>query len=269
MSTDDSKDDDLTRAGAIADENEEQETPSAPEAAGQEKKSPAQRDIEEGAPAGADRESNFIDKGERVNLLEKDPVLREVKIGVGWDQRAFEEDPVDLDISVFMLNSEDKTREDEDFVFYNNPIAYDGGVMHKGDSRTGAGEGDDENITIHLHSIPYDIHTVMLVLSVYDETGEGFRFDLVKNIFVRIVNDENGHEIARYEVAEKDCNGNNALKLAALVREGPEWFFDAVGEGSLGGLGKLASHYGIIVKEVQSTGHKSDKGDKSADKSAK
>src|SRR5688572_20107476 len=87
-----------------------------------------------------------VKKGEEINISRLDPGIRDITIGVGWDLKRFEGDPIDVDASVFLLDKNDRTRQDEDFVFYNNFIGREGAVKHMGDSRTGAGDGDDEKI---------------------------------------------------------------------------------------------------------------------------
>src|SRR5690349_11201078 len=84
-----------------------------------------------------------VSLGDDINLTAKDPSLNKLVIGVGWDLNAFNADALDLDFSLFMLNKDGVTRADEDFVFYNQPVCLDGGIKHGGDSRTGAGDGDD------------------------------------------------------------------------------------------------------------------------------
>ncbi len=63
---------------------------------------------------------NSLKKGDEINMMAKDQTLKSLHIGVGWDLNAFDTDPLDLDISCFMLNRQSKTRVNEDFVFYNN-----------------------------------------------------------------------------------------------------------------------------------------------------
>src|SRR5690242_8225841 len=108
-----------------------------------------------------------VNVGDDVNLTAKDPTMHKLLVGAGWDLNAFNADALDLDISMFMIGKDDKTRVDEDFVFYNQIEAFDGGVRHGGDSRTGAGDGDDETISIDLHAVPFDILKIVFVLSIY------------------------------------------------------------------------------------------------------
>jgi tellurium resistance protein TerD len=195
-----------------------------------------------------DEPRNRIKRGDEINITLKDPTMREILVGVGWDLKTFESDPLDLDVSVFLLDRDEKTRVDEDFVFYNNEQASEGAVKHMGDNRTGAGDGDDEAITINLHALPFDVAKIVFVLSIYPNETQEHDFSMVRNVYFRVVNQNNQHELFRYELDE-ELSGEEGMIIAELERVGTDWIFHAVGEAVEGGLGKIASNYGIIVAE--------------------
>lgn len=191
---------------------------------------------------------NKVVKGEDVNLLSKDPTLKNLVVGVGWQLNAFDADTLDLDISCFLLNKDGKTRVDEDFVFYNNLEASDGAVVHNGDNLTGAGEGDDESISIDLSGLPFDVVKVMFVFSIYRGEEKDQTMSKVRSPYIRLINASNGQELLRYDVTEdiQDVT-ETGMRVASLNREGPKWHFEAVGEPVQGGLAEIATEYGIIV----------------------
>ena len=192
---------------------------------------------------------NKIEKGEDVNLMEKDPTMSNVLIGVGWVLNAFDADTLDLDASCFLLNNQGKTVKDEDFIFYNNLEARDGAVVHNGDNLTGAGDGDDESISIDLNGIPFEITKIMFVMSIYKGEEKDQQMSSIRNPYIRLVNASNSNEIVRYNVAPdmRESQGETAMLVASLNREGPKWHFEAVGQLVEGGLAKIASDYDIIV----------------------
>lgn len=190
----------------------------------------------------------MVKRGEEINITKLDPTIRDITVGVGWDLKKFEGDPIDVDASAFLLNRDDKTREDEDFVFYNNLAACDGAVRHRGDSRTGAGDGDDEKIIIDLMALPFEIIKIAFVLSIYDMDGSNNNFTSVKNVFFRIVNNQTTLETFRFELDE-NLGSATGLYIGYLERQGPEWIYKAVGEPIEGGLSKIAAEYGIMVQQ--------------------
>ncbi len=196
-----------------------------------------------------DEPENRISRGEEINITEKDPTMKEIQIGVGWDLKAFESHPLDLDASLFLLDKNGDTREDADFVFYNNLEGCDGAVKHLGDSRTGAGEGDDEMIMINLEALPFEIVKIQFVLSIYNMDYADHDFSMVKNVYFRIVNTRTENELFRYELDE-ELTEHEGLIIGELERVGPEWVFKAVGETVKGGLGKLAQDHAIMVAHI-------------------
>ncbi|PZQ48233.1 MAG: chemical-damaging agent resistance protein C [Micavibrio aeruginosavorus] len=189
-----------------------------------------------------------VKKGEEINMTRLDPAIREITVGVGWDLKKFEGDPIDVDASVFLLDKNDKTREDEDFVFYNNLAGRDGAVKHMGDSRTGAGDGDDEQIAIDLMALPFEVVKIAFVLSIYDLDMNSNNFTMVKNVYFRIVNNETNMETFRFELDE-DMGSATGLYIGYVERVGSDWIYRALGEPIYGGLAKVAGDFGIIVTQ--------------------
>lgn len=88
-----------------------------------------------------------LSKGGRVSLSKEVPGLSKILVGLGWDANSSDTGAeFDLDASAFLLGASGKVENDRNFVFYNNLTSAEGSVVHMGDNRTGAGEGDDEVI---------------------------------------------------------------------------------------------------------------------------
>ena len=193
-------------------------------------------------------EENLVKKGDYVDIREKIPELKEIVISAGWDHKMFEENPVDVDLSCFLLNKDDQTRVDEDFIFYNNDKACEGAVRYMGDSRTGAGDGDDEAFIIDLSGLPFDISKIAITLTIYNAAEKGQSFGQIRNMYVRLVNAVDDNELFRYRLSEDEFNGQIGIKVAELVREGPKWYFSVLGEPIPGGLASIATKYGLIIQ---------------------
>ena len=187
-----------------------------------------------------------ISKGGNVSLSKEEPGLTNILIGLGWDTRATDGVDFDLDASVFMLNNMGKVRNDLDFIFYNNLRSPDGSVEHTGDNRTGEGEGDDEAVRVNLPAVPADVDKLAVTVTIHDAQSRGQNFGQVDNAFIRVVNEDTGNEIVRYDLSE-DASTETAMIFGEVYRHGGEWKFRAVGQGYAGGLGPLASSYGVNV----------------------
>ncbi|WP_161882220.1 TerD family protein [Deinococcus alpinitundrae] len=183
-------------------------------------------------------------KGGNLSLSKQDPSLVNAVLGLGWDVRSTDGQDFDLDASAFLLTASGKVRADSDFIFYNQMKSTDGSVEHTGDNRTGAGEGDDEQIKIDLSKVPADIQTVAFTVTIHDAEARRQSFGQVRNAFIRLVNEKSNNEIVRFDLGE-DFSTETAVIFAEIYRNAGEWKFRAVGQGFAGGLGALARNYGI------------------------
>jgi tellurium resistance protein TerD len=187
-----------------------------------------------------------LQKGGNVNLSKEAPGLTKMTVGLGWDVRSSDGAAFDLDGVVFMLNQSGKVRSDADFVFYNNLKSTDGSVVHSGDNRTGAGEGDDETVTIDLTRVPADVDKIIVAVTIHDADARRQNFGMIGKAFIRCVNAANNGEIARYDLSE-DSSTETAMIFGEVYRNGADWKFRAIGQGFAGGLAPLAKNYGVAV----------------------
>jgi tellurium resistance protein TerD len=185
-----------------------------------------------------------IAKGGNVSLSKEAPGLTRILIGLGWDTRATDGADFDLDASAFLLAETGKVRSDADFIFYNQLKSADGSVEHTGDNLTGEGEGDDEAVKVDLSRVPAEIQKIAVAVTIHDADARRQNFGMVQNAFIRVVNDADSKEIARYDLTE-DYSTETALIFGEVYRHGNEWKFRAVGQGFQGGLAPLARNYGV------------------------
>ncbi len=187
-----------------------------------------------------------LSKGGNVSLSKEAPGLKTVRVGLGWDPRATDGAGFDLDASVFLLNEGGRVRGDGDFIFYNNLKSADGSVAHQGDNTTGQGEGDDEQVIVALDKVPADVSKLSFAVTIHDADERKQNFGMVSNSFMRVVNEDNGSEIARFDLSE-DASTETAMIFGELYRNGAEWKFKAIGQGFAGGLGPLARNFGVSI----------------------
>ncbi len=187
-----------------------------------------------------------LSKGGNVSLSKTEPGLKKILIGLGWDARATDGAAFDLDASAFLLDANHKVPNETAFIFYNNLRSPDGSVEHTGDNRTGAGEGDDEAVRVALNDVPAAVQTIAITVTIHDAEARKQNFGQVKNAFIRIINDETGTEIARYDLSE-DYSIETAMIFGEVYRHNNEWKFRAVGQGYSGGLAAMCQQYGIDV----------------------
>jgi len=188
-----------------------------------------------------------LSKGQKVDLTKGNPGLTKVIVGLGWDVNKYDGgNDFDLDTSVFLLGDNGKVTSEADFVFYNNSTGGNGSVVHSGDNRTGAGDGDDEQVIIDLQAVPANVQKIAFTITIHDGDARNQNFGQVSNSYARILNEQNNEELIRYDLGE-DFSIETALVVGELYRHNNEWKFSAIGSGYQGGLAALATDFGLQV----------------------
>lgn len=185
-----------------------------------------------------------LQKGGNVNLSKEAPHMTKMLVGLGWDARATDGAPFDLDASAFLLTSAGKVRNDADFIFYNQKKSTDGSVEHTGDNLTGSGDGDDEQIIVDLSKVPADIEKIAVCVTIHEADSRRQNFGMVSSAYVRCMNADGNAEVAKYDLSE-DASVETAMIFGEIYRNSGDWKFKAIGQGFQGGLGPLARNFGV------------------------
>ncbi len=194
-----------------------------------------------------------LQKGQKVNLVKSNgKKLTKLMVGLGWDAAVQEggflkklfsgKSDIDCDASVFVCKGGKLTNKD-DVVFFNNLKHKSGAVQHMGDNLTGEGDGDDEQIFVDLEKLPADYDKLIFVVNIYQAVSRNQHFGMIKNAFIRIVDNENGEELCRFNLSD---NYDNMLAMVAgeVYRRGEEWKFNAIGNGTTDpGLSELSKRF--------------------------
>lgn len=196
-----------------------------------------------------------LKKGQGVNLR-KDAGhdLSTVTIGLGWDvveqKRGLigsllgrKQEDYDLDAIAFLLGKDGKiqslgragpnggaTLVEGDIVFFNSMRHPSGAIWLTGDNRTGAGDGDDEQIIVRLDDMPEQYHSIVFVVTIYKGKELNQNFGGVNNAYIRAV-DGKGTEICRYDISgDASFSDVCSLTFAEATRDGNGWIFRAIGK---------------------------------------
>ncbi len=181
-----------------------------------------------------------LEKGQKISLAkESGATLTKVVMGLGWDAKQAEkkggilgglfkvgsgENTIDLDASCIMFAGDKVV----DAIFFGQLTSKDGSIVHTGDNRTGAGDGDDEQIIVDLSRVPENV--TALVFTVNSFTGQ--TFNEVENAYCRLLDGSNQNEIARYTLTSQGAH--TAQIMAKLYRHNGEWKMHAMGENATG-----------------------------------
>jgi len=211
-----------------------------------------------------------LTKGQRFDLSKVAPGLMKVRIGLGWTPNEEPDGPdFDLDVSAFGINDKFKIPDDSYFVFYGQvrmgnsiedtkekglyrPVTFDGAVMGAIDDPDGSrSDGDDdEDMIIALNKVDPKVQQIIICVTIckypYDNNKDKRtlkqNFGMVDDCYVRIVNDVNGEEMAKYQLKESFKN-EDAVEFGRLYRVGGSWEFEAMGRSHQGSLQTLVDLY--------------------------
>jgi tellurium resistance protein TerZ len=161
--------------------------------------------------------------------------LTRVTMGLGWDVRKSKGlfgifgggggGDIDLDASCLLF---DGNRQVVDAVWFQQLRSKEGSIIHTGDNRTGAGDGDDEQIIVDLVALPREVTT--LVFTVNSFTGD--TFDRIENAYCRLVDATTNRELARYDLT--GSGSHTGQVMAKVTRANGGWEMKAIGEKTLG-----------------------------------
>ena len=190
-----------------------------------------------------------LKKGQGISLKKSEHELSQVTIGLGWDIAEQEAgffgkilgkkaEEYDLDAVAFLLDAngkvtdlgENQSLKNGDVIFFNSMSHKSGAIWLTGDNRTGAGDGDDEQIIVKLDQLPQQYQKVLFVVQIYKGIENKQDFSKVKNAFIRAV-DRTGKEMVRFDLSGDPTYANcRSLVFAELERQGSEWKYTAIGK---------------------------------------
>lgn len=181
-----------------------------------------------------------LEKNAVLDLTKRNPGLSLVNLGAGWDI-ATSGDDFDLDIAAILLDANGKFGSVDNVVYFNHMEVP--GVKLNGDNRTGAGDGDDEVISLNLSQINPSIQKIVFVVTIYQAQQKRQTFGMINNSYVRLLDAANGDkELCRFDLRENGSTAT-AVVFAELNRDGAEWQFKAIGEGKVADLNSILGLY--------------------------
>jgi stress response protein SCP2 len=138
---------------------------------------------------------------------------------------------VDLDVSAFLLAASGKVRSDADMCFYGQP-AVGGGAVAIVSSSAGKTQ-----FRVDLDRVGGDVERVAFTATIFENKA---RFSAFSEVEVRVPGIE-----APIPTAGRS---ETALILGEFYRRNGEWKYRNVSQGFEGGLGPLATHFGVEIE---------------------
>ncbi|MDR6123488.1 stress response protein SCP2 [Bacillus sp. SLBN-46] len=177
-------------------------------------------------------------KGQKIELTKNNPDMNLLHIGLDWKApKTF-----DVDVSAFLLGNDEKIVREEDFVFYGQTTSSNGSVNLEESLST----IEKQHFIINLPNVSDEVQKISFTLTIYESELNGYTFQDVTDIKLRIMNIRLQQELAIFPI-DYTFTKESAVVLGTLYRYSGEWKFHAVGSGFFGGLSDLCADYGIEV----------------------
>lgn len=167
-------------------------------------------------------------KGQSVSLTTADGrTMSPVRIALGWDAvrqglfGGFRGAHVDIDASAILY---DRAGVHIDQAWFRQLRSKNAAVVHSGDNRTGAGDGDNESIIVDLDRVPLEVAQIVFTINSF--TGQSFA--QIQNAFCRLVEESTHTEIARFDLSS--TGPHTAEIMAKVSRTDDGWTMTALGE---------------------------------------
>jgi stress response protein SCP2 len=185
-------------------------------------------------------------KGENLWIFQDFNKLKDIYIQIHWETKESIAIEADIDASIFLLGSNERVRQAQDFIFYNNGIDEDKSVVH---IRSEGSEHNTEGFIIHLKKVPDEVQKLVCCLTIHGDHHHQSLKDALKSISIRLVErtPSNNSILIQYQLTG-DIQNQTALMLGEIYRHHQGWKFRAIGQGFAGGLRSLAEHFGVKVK---------------------
>ncbi|MEJ6402126.1 TerD family protein [Yoonia sp. 2307UL14-13] len=161
-----------------------------------------------------------------------------LQVTVAWKDR--NPNAEELDVSCFLLTDAKKVRSDADMIFYGQRQANDGSVQIK-DLATVDADGRKTVFDMDLSKLAGDVTS----LAIVGTTASGPVSSLER---LKVVAAPDSGEAVEFDIATGDAS-EAALILGELYLRNGQWKFRAVAQGFNGGLGPLATNYGVVIDE--------------------
>lgn len=189
-----------------------------------------------------------LSKGQKVDLTKGNPGLKELKVGLGWDINKGNGSNFDLDAFVICLDDTNKALPGG-VLYYGSPKNSGGkpailneALVHSGDNLTGAGDGEDEVITINLDRVPANVSKCVIGINIYEAASRNQNFGMVRNAFGTIYAGDPNTPAYKYDLGE-DYSTFQGVVLGEVYRNNGEWKFGAITNGFNGTINTVLEMY--------------------------
>lgn len=165
-------------------------------------------------------------KGERVALSSQSSKVNGIIVGLGWDGAKFGGATVDCDASAILCGLDQKAY---DVIYFGKMRSQNDAIVYTGDSRTGEGSGENEQIYINFTKLLPNVGKIVIAVNIYDAKAKRQHFGMIENAFVRVRNWKTGAEMYQFNLTD-NYSGMTGIITAEIVRTPNGWDFMPIGK---------------------------------------
>lgn len=143
---------------------------------------------------------------------------------------------IDIDVSAFLLDENEKVSNDEGFIFYNQLRSRCSSVTLKKMTQK------QSDFDINTAKIPSNVKKIVFVISAQIDTKPA-KLGQIDNVTIALI--DNNKECVIYQLS--GLINESSVTMGELYRHNGEFKFRAVGQGFNEGLAKLAEYFGVVI----------------------
>lgn len=190
-----------------------------------------------------------LEKGANFSLTKLVPNATHFFVGLDWPINPQASEAFDIDGSCFLLSEQNRVRDNQDFIFYNQRQDADQSVYLLEDIEQIQFSRGKTGFGVDLTRIPAEISRVVFCLTLHNAEEKQQSFSMLDWLSLNLVEQETLTEIAAFR-CEQELNKETAILCGELYRYNQEWKFKAIGQGYINGLGALAESFGVVLDNV-------------------
>lgn len=158
--------------------------------------------------------------------------VTKMRVGISWDRTGGGSGRVlgalkrkkgtDLDLIAIAMQGDQPVR-----MAYGDSLdpMKNGSIVHTGDNKTGAGEGDDESVICDFTKVPGNVTSMVFVAAAFKP---GSSFKDAANISFKVYDDSDNEELC--DIWPSLLVTGNACAIAKVVKNGGSWDVHVINE---------------------------------------
>lgn len=198
--------------------------------------------------------ANKISRGVSIDLAKVAPGVKRFEVGLSWKENAYDGEDFDLDLILCRTDASGKVTAGSDIIYYGiaekpgqSFSSPEGDVIHSGDERVGAKDGDDETATIDTTKTPAYLQKYIAFLAIFEADKRKQNFGMVEGAMAEVRDADTKQVLATIDLSEQ-VSSNTIINAFEFIKSADGTFkVKNVSQGFSGGVSAAFAHVGVNV----------------------